>query len=148
MVEEIPPEDQVSRHIDAPHKWKPAEQEFEEARLFEFPRDEPESVVWRHYAPSIAEIHQMGCQRQAEKRPAKPSYTYVGAITATAEAIRAIRVKGHGFQLEHAPEEGLWHAHVSYLKEPNAEFNRAHKLDLKEHLRKAFGPLESHSCTD
>lgn len=146
MVEEILPEDQVSRHIDAPHKWKVAEAAFDEPKLFEFPSDNPESVVWRKYAPLLDKVHQMGCERQAVKRERRPDYTYIGAITATAAAIRAIRVNGHGFQLEHSPDEGQWHAHVSYLREPTAEFNRAHKMDLKERLRGVFGALEPHRC--
>jgi hypothetical protein len=147
MVEEILPEDQVSRHIDAPHKWKVAEAAFEEQRLFEFPGDKAESVVWRKYVPLLAEVHRMGCERQAQKREKRPDYTYVGAITSTAAAIRAIRVKdGHGFQLEHEPDEGQWHVHLSYLRRPGAEFTRVHKMDLKEHLRNVFSQLEAHTC--
>lgn len=147
MVEEILPDHQVSRHVDAPHKWKLAEAAFEEQRLFEFPKDQAESVVWRKHVPLIGDVHHMGCLRQAQKRESRPDYTYVGAITSTAAAIRSIRIKdGHGFQLEHAPEEGLWHAHVSYLRRPDAEFTRAHKMDLKEHLRNVFGALDRHTC--
>jgi hypothetical protein len=148
MVEDIPDEQLVSRHIDSPHKWKPEEREFVEERLFEFPKpDEAESLVWRKYAPTLDAVHKLGCGRQQEKRATKPNWTYEGAITTHVAAIRSIQTKdGHGFSVVHAPDEGIWHAHVCYRKQDGQEFNRVHKMDLKEHLRGVFSDLEPHTC--
>lgn len=147
MAEDIPDEHEVSRHIDSPHKWKLEEQEFVEASLFEFPSGQSESLVWRKYAPDLATVHNLGCERQQTKRVTKPSWTYVGAITASVASIRAIQTTaGHGFTVEHAPEEGIWHAHVSIRAGAGGAPNKAHKMDLKEHLRCVFSALEAHSC--
>lgn len=147
MVEEIPAGDCVTRIVDSPHKWRPEEREFVDATLFEFPGGEPESVVWRKYKPDIADVHSMGCERQREKRAAgRDSWTYEGAITAQVKAIRDIATPEGGFAVEHAPDEGQWHVHVSMRAADGVKLNKAHKMNLKEHLRRAFTALEAHKC--
>ena len=148
MAEDIPGDHEVSRHIDSPHKWKLEEQEFVELSVFEFPNGQAESVVWRKYAQDLAGVHRLGCERQKVKRATKPAWTYVGAITATVNRIRSIQTKaGHGFSVEHAPEDGEWHAHVSIRTSDGGSLNKAHKMDLREHLRGVFSGLEPHTCT-
>ena len=89
----------------------------------------------------------MGCERQKDKRQIKPNWTYEGALTTDAEAIRSIRIQpGHGFVLDHAPDEGQWHVHLSYRIEAGQPFSKAHRMDLKERLRLAFGEIDRHSC--
>ena len=107
QVEEIPADHYVSRHIDLPHKYA------DDAgliwqRVFEFPGGVGESVVWRQYKPSVAEVHALGCDRQDLKRsqyPEKnPPWTYIGAMTAQVQQLRAIETRrGHGFVVEHKP---------------------------------------------
>jgi hypothetical protein len=125
MVEVIPGDDLVSRLVDSPHKWSRAERRFCEPNLFEFPSEKPESVIWRKYAPEVAGLHAMGCAMQATKRAAKPDWTYEGAVSAKASEIRSIRNKAaHSFFVEHAPAEGLHHAHVGYLLLAGSESRR------------------------
>lgn len=148
MVEDIPAGHQVSRHIDSPHKWKPEERTLIDANVFEFPGGQVESVVWRKYAVGIAAVHELGCQRQRVKREGgKATWTYEGAITAEVDRIRAIKTsEGHGFHVEHAPEEGNWHAHISLMPAPGQQLNKGHKINLKEWLRGVFSPVEVHTC--
>src|SRR5258708_6955425 len=99
MCEEIPNADQVSRHIDSPHKFNVQEQELIEQNLFQFSKSggELESVVWRKYSPQIDDVHAQGCDRQRNKRSGekpKPEWTYEGATTATVSAIRSILADG------------------------------------------------------
>lgn len=148
MVEEIPSEDCVSRHIDSPHKWHPDERKFLDERVFEFPApDYVESLVWRKYKPTLAEVHALGCERQQVKRAVKPSWTYEGAITAEVGAIRAIRNQaGDGFALTHSPDEGQYHVHIGYSLVEGQDRIRQRRSDLKERLLKVFSPLEAHVC--
>lgn len=148
MVEDIPSEDEVSRHVDSPDKWHPNEKRFIEDRLFIFKRpEEVESVVWRKYARTIDAVHALGCGRQAQKREGNPYWTYEGAITASVAAIRAIRtVAGDAFQVVHAPDEGIHHAHIECQLADTQQFLKQRKSDLKEYLRNVFGALESHKC--
>lgn len=149
MVEDIPAGHRISRHIDSPHKWKPEERAFIDANVFEFPGGQVESAVWRKYAVEIEAVHELGCERQRAKREGgKSAWTYEGAITAEVDRVREIRTReGHGFHLEHAPEEGLWHVHISMVPASGQLLNKGHKIDLKEWLRKVFSTIEAHSCT-
>ena len=149
MVEAIPGEDLVSRLVDSPHKWSRAERHFVEARLFEFPSQKPESVVWRKYASEIAAVHALGCAMQATKREANPNWTYEGAVSTKVSAIRDIKNQaGDGFFVEHVPEEGQHHAHVGYVLSAGGENLKNRKIDLKEFLRNAFfaAGFEQHEC--
>ncbi len=149
MVEAIPSEDLVSRLVDSPRKWSRAEQHFVEKTLFEFPSQQPESVVWRKYAPEIADVHELGCAMQATKREAKPNWAYEGAVSATVSAIRDIKNQaGDRFFVEHVPDEGQHHAHVGYVFSPNPENQKNRRVDLKEFLRNAFlvAGFEQHDC--
>lgn len=150
MIEEIPDEDLVRRHIDSPHKWNADEAKLVDDNVFQFPSadGEVESLVWSRYKPAVGDVHAMGCDKQAQKRAAgKTAWTYIGAMTASAGLIRSIRtVDGHGFELEHAPAEGVWHVHISYMRRDGQKLNKPQKNDLKEHLRKAFGAVDHHVC--
>lgn len=149
MVEAILGSDLVSRLVDSPHKWSRAERRFVEVSLFEFPSQQPESVVWRKYASKIAAVHALGCAMQATKREANPNWTYEGAVSTKVSAIRDIKnLAGDGFFVEHVPEEGQHHAHVGYVFSAGPENLKKRKIDLKEFLRNAFfaGGVEQHEC--
>lgn len=148
MLEAIPSEDQVSRQVDSPHKWHPEEERFIEVNLFQLagPR-EVESLVWRKYAPELSDVHLLGCNRQAEKRTTRPDWTYEGAITAQVGAVRSIvNREGDRFEIVHAPDEGLHHAHIEYRLVEAQERKKQRKNDLKEFLRAVFSPLVAHKC--
>lgn len=149
MIEEIPDEDLVHRQIDSPHMWSIDEARLIDSNVFQFPSSggEVESLVWSKYKPTLADVHAMGCEKQGSKRAAGRNWTYIGAMSAAAGAIRSIRtVDGHGFKLDHAPEEGSWHVHVAFAPLDGVKLNRPQKVDLKEHLLRAFGGIETHTC--
>jgi len=150
-VEDIPDGDAVSRLVDFPRMY-------EEARgliwdnIFQFPRGECESVVWARYAPTPADVHRLGCEREAAKRQSNPEmrYAYAGFISSTAGAIRGVRTaRGHGFTMNHAPDEGRHHAEVCYAPAGQngiTDLKKADKVELRAALRKVFDELVSHSC--
>jgi len=150
MVETIPSEDAVSRMIDSPEKWSPEEQKFIDERVFLFKTpDEVESVVWRKYASAIADVHVIGCGRQAEKRrsEAHSSWTYEGATTAPVSAVRSIQnIKGDRVEVSHAPDEGIHHAHLELHFSDGKDFRKQRKADLKEAVRNLFSVIEAHRC--
>ncbi|MCM3563717.1 hypothetical protein [Hydrogenophaga intermedia] len=150
MVEEIPSDDQVSRHVDSPDKWNPDEKRFVDDRLFMFKSpDEVESVVWRKYAVHIDDVHTLGCRRQGDRRQYRPNWTYEGAITALVRNIRSIATQyGDRFEVVHAPDEGVHHAHIEYRLAETKQYIKQRKLDLKEYLRRQFGDLDLHECPD
>jgi hypothetical protein len=117
--------------------------------IFQFPRGEPESVIWGKYAPTSEDVHRLGFEREATTRERNSDMRYVGFISSNAGAIRAISTrKGHGFSLCHAPTQGLQHAEISYKPAAGLslnEVNRSEKNELKLALRKIFGDLVSHS---
>lgn len=150
MVEDIPSEDAVSRMIDSPEKWSPEEQKFIDERVFLFKTpDEVESVVWRKYAPELADVHAIGCRRQADKRrnEAHSSWTYEGAATAAVNAIRSIQtIKGDRVEVSHAPDEGIHHAHLELRFSAGNDHRKHRKTDLKEAVRNLFSVMEAHQC--
>lgn len=118
--------------------------------VFEFPGGLGESLVWRAYAPTDDEVHALGCERERNVRQRKPDMRYAGFITAVTGSIRRIRTAaGHGFAVEHKPEEGDHHAEIRYAIAPGVTtLSKSAKADLKVTLREAFGPLVSHTCPD
>ena len=147
QVEEIPGADAVSRHIDFPFRFSDAEDLIWE-NAFMFSGGTGESVIWRRDQPEIADVHALGCVQQARKRPAKPNWKYVGAITATVSTVRAIaNRRGNGFEVEHHPEDGQGqhHAEIHRRKTDNPVL-KSEKGELLMMLRDAFGPLEQHEC--
>lgn len=149
MVELIPSEDQVSRHIDSPNKWNAEEKRFVLEQLFTLPSpDGVDSLVWRKYAPTIADVHSLGCARQRSKRVENKNWTYEGASTAGVHDVRAIQTAaGDRLEVTHEPDEGIYHAHVGYLLAAGQERIKQRKLDLKEHLRNLFiRQFDGHRC--
>jgi hypothetical protein len=149
--EDIPDGEMVGRLIDFPRMyhdsmgliWK---------QVFQFPGGQHESLVWRKYAPTVEDVHRLGCQRESEKRETKPDMRYSGFISSTAGAIRGIRTqRGHGFALMHIPEEGLHHIGVFYAPDGGASptsLKPGDKGELKLALGQVFGDLIPHSCAE
>jgi hypothetical protein len=149
MIEAIPDEDEVSRHIDSPLRFSAAEQRLIERQVFQFPSDDGnrESLIWRKYKPTLAELHAMGCERQAHKRTTNPGWTYEGAITIVVGAIRQLRNRmGNGFVVEHDPEEGTHHVTIRFSIPEGYGLKKAEKSELKDMLVRAFRPIDRHSC--
>lgn len=148
-IEAIPNEDEVSRHIDSPFRFSSTERKVIEISVFEFPSAEGnrESLVWRKYKPTLAELHVMGCERQAHKRATRSDWTYEGAITIVVGVARQLQNgRGHRFLIEHDPQEGIHHVSVRLFHPEGRELKKADKTELKDMLVKAFGPMDPHSC--
>jgi hypothetical protein len=148
-VEEIPDEDTVSRLIDFPRMYEEARRLIWD-QVFQFPGGDCESLVWRRYAATDEEVHRLGCEREVAKRVTKPEMRYAGFISALSGAIRSIRTnRGHGFGVNHAPEEGVHHAEVCYSPVGDGlKLKPADKAELKLALKGKFGDLASYSCTE
>lgn len=150
-VEQIPLGDDVSRHIFWPHKYDEIEAEVIWQAAFMF-SGEVESVVWRKYKPTIADVHALGCEHEVRRKQTTPDarYRYEGALTASVGAIRAIRTaRGFGFGVLHEPGDGQGrhHAEIRRLKNDGNEApKKADRADLLVALRNVFGALDKHSC--
>ncbi len=146
-VEEIPDADTVSRLVEFPRTYDPANKLILDA-VFQFPNNEAESVIWRKYAPSDADVHHLGCAWETSKQKRNPDMRYVGFISAEVGAIRDIRsAKGHGFTVVHQPEEGVHHAGIVYAPAPGTpSLSKGEKGELKIALRGVFGSLAPHTC--
>ncbi|MBP6894345.1 MAG: hypothetical protein KBC94_07975 [Pseudacidovorax sp.] len=140
----------MSKTIDSPEKWNRAEERFIDERVFLFKKpDYVESVVWRKYMPSLAEVHAWGCARQAEKRTTKQVWTYEGAATANVGDIRDIRTQhGDSVEVVHDPSDGQGdhHAHLQLRFGTDEQHIPQRRTDLKEAVLRLFTAVDRHSC--
>lgn len=117
--------------------------------IFQFPQGQHESVVWGKYAPTEARVHAIGREREALVRHTRPDRRYVGFISSTAGSVRSfVTAAGHGFSVTHMPDEGAYHAGISYRPREGytvGQLTRNEKNELKLGLRLLFGPLIRHS---
>jgi hypothetical protein len=81
-IEPVPDEDAIYRQIDFPRMYNDAKEMIWE-NVFQFPRGEPESVVWGKYASTADDVHRIGCNREATTRKRNPDMRYVGFISST-----------------------------------------------------------------
>jgi hypothetical protein len=145
--EDISDNAEVRRLVDYPRMDNRSELIWE--NVFEFPKEQGESVIWSKYAPTADDVHKVGCEREATKRETKPEMRYSGFIPALVRTIRAIRtIRGHGFQVRHEPDQGDHHAEIIYVPADQLELKKADKLELKFALKGAFGQLVGHSCPE
>jgi hypothetical protein len=152
VPESIPDDAVLSRLVFFP-RMRLSEEKLLWKAVFEFPtnketgRPHRESVVWNKYAPTYNDVHRIGCEIQSVIRTRRPEAEYRGLIKAIAGSVRAARtVRGHGFIVEHAPEEGLHHAEVGIDPAPNTQILPADKEELRLALEKIFSALFPHSC--
>lgn len=145
-AEAIPDEDDVSRHLFAP-SMRAADSDLVWHAVFMFKSDRGycESLVWRKYAQALADVHELGCKKQASDRAAGKDCTYFGALTANIGGVRAIRSKnGARFFIEHRPEEGIYHVHIC-LKNGDS-ITKNDKSELKKAIRDHFSERSDHAC--
>lgn len=153
-IEEVPDEDTVSRHVFWPHMYK--ENVIDARQAFTFPKKcnrRRESVIWRRYVSSLNAIHSMGCEKETRdnlSRPPDSKRRYRGCIEGNVGDIRAIEiVSGHGFGVEHAPEEGIHHVHVEVHAVNGrsiGDITKTEMHDLRDEIFKVFAPLVPHTC--
>jgi hypothetical protein len=148
-AEEIPGDDNVSRHFDSPYRVG-LDGDLVWGKIFEFMRGEPESLVWRKYKPTIEEVHALGCERQVKIRERKPEWTYEGAATANVGQIRNVRTaRGHGFVVKHEPGDGQGAHHAEISRESfveNRALEPADKTELLFVLERLFVDVDMHRC--
>jgi hypothetical protein len=145
VPEIIPDPDMISRLLFEPG-MRDSDQDIFWDGVFQFPSDAGncESVVWRKYAATIAEVHAMGCAKQISDRDnGRVRSTYFGAITGIVGDIRSMKSAcGISFTVVHVPAEGIFHAHIGFS--PGSKKND--RSELKVLLRSKFGQVESHTC--
>lgn len=136
--------ERLSRLVFFPSMFNESRELLWPGGVFQFRDDKGrrESLVWRKYAPSVEEVHEIGCRLESPKRK------YVGAITAHSDPLLSFsNQNGHGFDLVHRPEEGgPWHAEICCKANPAHQFKKTDKLELIAYLREIFSPVEQHSC--
>lgn len=146
MPENIPDLDDISRHLFAPAMGSPGgELIWVNVFMFKTERNFRESVVWRKYAPMIADVHRHGCAKQDNDRRNGKDCTYFGALTGSVHEVRNIRSKsGARFQVLHVPDEGNHHAEISYLQD--RVLTKNDKAELKGEIKKRFQARSDHTC--
>ena len=116
-----------------------------------------ESLVWRFYAPLHYQINCFGCLQQKDKNQKKidadknPIVRYKGHKNALCGAIRDIESKGYCFEIIHAPNEGIYHVHVSIVPPAGATLEKVNKTIrsyLRDEIYTAFADLNGHDCND
>ena len=134
----------VTRHLFAPSMGEtPAESELRWPNVFQFSSQHGgfESLVWRRYAPDDNCVDSLGRQSANQAARLGRNKKYMGSRTAKSAEIHLIRNKnGHGFNLLHAPEEGIHHAHIGFRESTDLPLTKADKSELKVMLRKYFYP--------
>lgn len=141
-VEPIPDADTVSRAVEFPTQYT-NDRGLIWHMLFQFPSGVCESLIWRKYANSDNEVHEIGEEIAAEKRSRKPDRQYEGFVYGVVARIRSIRTfRGHGFTVSHQPEDGRQH-HAQVCYDPAGENNLkpADKTELKDAIRACFSDL-------
>jgi hypothetical protein len=149
VPEIITGEDHVSRHLFAPAMGFPnGDLIWECVFMFKKERECRESVVWRRYAATLTDVHELGCAKQTtDRNSGKVNCTYFGALTANVDQIRRLRSKtGARFQVLHAPQEGIHHAEVSYLHD--RQLTKNDKAELKHGIKNTFLDRANHTCPD
>ncbi|MCA8051298.1 hypothetical protein [Burkholderia arboris] len=140
-VEHIPGTAIITRLIDSPRMYEAAKGLIWES-TFEFPGGTGESVNWDKYAPPPDEVHRLGQQRQLAKQAQRHEFTYAGYISAETEHVRTIRtVRGHGFDVEHVPSEGIHHAEIRRRVSDVNALNKGDKGELRFALQRVFDSL-------
>lgn len=140
-TEEIPGEAIVTRLIDQPRMFTPGQGLIWD-NTFEFPGGAGESVNWDKYAPPPDEVHRLGHAREASKTLVRADYKYAGYLPARTGDVRNIKTnRGHCFQVEHVPSEGIHHAEIRRVPNPTQSLSRGDKAELRLALQKVFGDL-------
>jgi hypothetical protein len=143
-IEDVPDEDILNRWIEYPHMYNLDSESLTGPSVFKFPNGRPESVVWRKYVHTIADVHRLGFEKvekhnQNHERDRQREYR--GTIQATTGSIRAVNSRGHGFSVIHAPAEGAHHVQISYRVASGSQLKPGDKANLKEHLFNCFSRL-------
>lgn len=146
--EAVPDGDGVSRHLFAPGMGSfQSDLVWDAVFMFRSDRGCAESLVWRKYAPTIEDVHALGCDKQSSDRNAGKNITYFGALSANVGTIRALRsLNGFRFYVEHEPVEGQHHLHIGYFD--HQKLSKNDKTELRKLLRDRFSERSDHVCPE
>jgi hypothetical protein len=138
MVEHVPNEDAISRLIYFPRMYDDFRGLIWDV-VFEFPGRPCESTVWRRYAQEDDDVHHIGLDVEALKKPRRPLTHYVGFISANVGEVRSIKTaRGHGFVVNHEPSEGVHHVEICFRAADAGHLKKNDKNELKLLLRHIF----------
>ncbi len=115
IVESIPLEDDVSRHLYFPFMFKYDDLLWSQIFTFQTKNKFCDSVVWRKYAESIQFVHALG-REKIERSVSK--HKYFGATTGSVSNIRKFSTDSDiRLEVEHDPckDQGIHHAHLKLL---------------------------------
>ena len=155
----VPDEARITRHIFYPFMFR--DEILDPIFTFQFKfrngnANRQESLIWRIFIPFDYLIDCLGCLQQHNKNEKKvaegkdPIVRYRGHRNALCRTIRAIETdKDYRFELIHAPEEGIYHVHVSIVPPVGGTLNDMNKTilnELRHDLFMAFGDLKDHQC--
>ena len=153
-IEHVPGEDTVNRHVYRPYMYK--EDVIDPRQAFMFPKKcerRRESVIWRRYVRSIEDVHALGCEKEARdnsSREPENQRRYMGCLESLVGRVRAIvNTSGHGFSVDHAPEEGVHHVHIEVRPVDGMTIDDVTKTemnDLRDEIYRIFAPLIPYSC--
>ena len=148
VVEEIPDDDRVSRHLYRPSMGSAtSDLRWDNVFMFEASYGRRESLVWSRYAATLTAVHFLGCEKQRADRAKDKPTTYLGALSSSVGAIRRLKSKnGARFEIVHAPNEGMHHVEMTFAAAPAP--NKNDRSELKVLLREVFGGADEHVCPD
>lgn len=154
-AEDIPDEDSVNRNLYSPIHFK--DDKILEAQLFMFKsdNDRKESLVWRKYARTALDVHQIGCDKERtdnERLPEEKQRTYIGTMEAVVQQIREFKSeRGHSLEVTHAPEDdqGAHHAEIQIVTPRGTPLAKNDLIDIRDELiNRIFGPRVPFSCEE
>ncbi len=147
--EDIPDSGQISRWVWE-HMLDKKTGELLWEPFFEFRKrsNQCESVIWRKYARSLRDVHQLGCAEERRRRVEGHNSTYKGATTAGVGSLRDYQnPNGHGFSVNHEPSESQWHAEVCYRISVENALTAVDKAELRQAAFDHFSDFRRHVCT-
>lgn len=123
---------QILSRIALAPKVGEALSELKEKEVFDFPDFQPESLVWRRFAPQDRHVHWIGQRMASAPSKSGKIRRYLGFLSADCHAITTFRTAaGFGFSVSHAPTEGLQHAHISFYSESGDLPGKPHRSELR-----------------
>jgi hypothetical protein len=145
VAEDIPDDDSVSRTVEFPIHFSNVRDLIWE-KVFLFGDAGRISTIWRKYAADDEHVHAIGLgivetkNERLRSSGKEPDRKYEGFVTGQVGSIRNIRtVRGHGFQVDHAPNEGRHHVHIAYLPAGDTKLKPSERAELRERIANLFG---------
>jgi hypothetical protein len=136
----------VCRHVYFPQMYD-RQRDLIWLNVFEFPECQPESLAWEKYARIPIEMHDIGVNRERQRREMKPDFRYEGFISAKVTSLREITSADgkHGFRIQHEPlDDARYHVHIYYCPSGDIcsrEIRKLTRTELRLALQARFSPV-------